>query len=76
MWHPLQRVAETHHLNEARFVEFAMANSQEFHIVDGEVSTFYANQLIDGYKDTVGKAVYEQDRADIIRNLKQKRGIV
>lgn len=77
MWHLLERVAETHFLDEKKFVAFAAENNLKFGLFQGEVSTWHTNELVDAYIKHIGKQVWLADRTALCNKLIAKnRGIV
>ena len=61
MQHPLRFVAEARRLNEAAFIEYAIAHSTRYSIIpshdgnhaDATVSTWHVDALVEAYKQSI-----------------------
>lgn len=73
MWHPLSVVAESRLLNREKLIAFAQRpeNWAKYRLVSAgqglEVSTWYVDQLVADFKDSLGPESAHADRTEAIK---------
>lgn len=75
MIHNLYTIAKNHYLNPIAFEAYAKCKPHL--LVDGDgVPTYNVDELVDGYKESIGASIYAHDRADLVEcELKYLRDI-
>lgn len=73
MWHSLAVIAQSRFLNRDKFIAFANENEGIYGIVNGCVSTWDCDKLIEGYRKAIGEDAYIKEAAEeFVRQRNQR----